>query len=929
MMKKVLKIFLTVGVWIVLVGDITAYGGNSVSVYTPLYGNELMTQLGQTGGYINQQFYSFSNNFRIFIPPGMRSVNLSLIADNLASVAAVSRFRQYPYYTLLPSSYPQGALTLEDARSNNQYSLSAEGMMMMMTQNYGTSAMPADKAGWLYVDLVNLGGGSIRHIDVSMAVDIPIFSAWYAANIDRYDCECASTGTCSTPMCYTVTDYVQFVEGDPPVKVADQLTVSGVTSGIIKSAKVSILNSQEADKTVESLTAATGSQFNIHQSYDSATGVLTLDGIDSVEHYQQVLRSITYNNTSANPNPLARIVTIQITSSDGTTRDISSTTLNVKPVNNPPTLTLPGGGLSYESGAGALVLNENAFLSDVDSQNFDGGEMTVKFTAGADANDKLAIQNGGDNGKITISGENVAYQGQIIGTFSGGTSSVPMTFRFNAYATPDTVQSVVRSLTYENTATISTLNNLKVEIVITDGDGGTSLPSTQEVVVSPELARISYFIEGKGAVNISPDGTIISASAISMGIIKSARVMLMNPLDQVVEYQGNGVVERLPAEILKATIEPPQNYNITPSYDQKTGILMLEGLDTVANYEQVLHQTYYNNISENPSKPERIFSFEVTGAEGNVVKLSNTGVYVVPADNPPFISLANEIVYFYAGDGVNPGNPVLVDKSYVMFNGIIDVDYKGDGSGLQNYNGGSLTVQFDPGDGNKIVSPTDDDYLAVQNNGSISITTDNKLLYNGQIIGTVEPYTAQNGLVIHFNENAAADSNGKLTCVQAAVDAVFYGNKNPKPTVNVQRLIRYTLYDGGSSDSYAADPQRTLFTNIGKTSSSATKVVEIVSENNQPFVLDIPCLAAQGSYYKTSFKAYTPSDLEKKEQDFSDSQGIFFWEMTDWVKADTTSQCGTWDDNTLDFTFPGKGSFEFHRDSGSDDFFGFYWKQHP
>jgi len=97
----------------------------------------------------------------------------------------------------------------------------------------------------------------------------------------------------------------------------------------------------------------------------------------------------------------------------------------------------------------------------------------------------------------------------------------------------------------------------------------------------------------------------------------------------------------------------------------------------------------------------------------------------------------------------------------------------------------------------------------------------------------------------------------------------------------------------------------------------------------QPAILDIFCLEIQGSYYKTSLKAYTPSDMEKKEQNFSDSQGISFWEMTDWIKADTTTPCGKWDDSKYNFTFPGKGDFEFHRDAGSDDFFGFYWKQTP
>lgn len=93
--------------------------------------------------------------------------------------------------------------------------------------------------------------------------------------------------------------------------------------------------------------------------------------------------------------------------------------------------------------------------------------------------------------------------------------------------------------------------------------------------------------------------------------------------------------------------------------------------------------------------------------------------------------------------------------------------------------------------------------------------------------------------------------------------------------------------------------------------------------------LDIPCLEKQGNFYKTTLKEYMPSDSEKKEQNFSDSQGISFWEMTDWNKADTTAQCGAWDEKTFNFTFPCKGIFEFHQDIGGPDIFGFYWKQIP
>jgi len=933
---------------------------------------------------------------------------------------------------------------------------------------------------------------------------------------------------------------VSFTEGDPPIKIADQLTVSGVTSGVIKSAKVTILNSQEDDKTVESLTAATSSQFNIKQTYNAATGVLTLDGIDSVEHYQQILRSIAYNNTSSNPNPLARTISIQITSSDDTVRDISATTLNVKPVNNPPTLTLPGGTFNY-IGTDPVLVNNNAFVSDVDSPNFDTGNLTVSFSKGSTAADRLGIRSEGTGtGQIGVSGNQITYGGTVIATFSGGTDgSTPLVFNLNIKSTPDNIQALVRNITYTNTVRNPAIQEREIQFVVTDGDGGTSatqiqkisvldyneppvntvpgaqtidqntaeglvfspaksntisiadpdaedkpmqvllsvqngtlkvagssgltvtgdgsgsvilvgsqtqinaalngllyrpltnwngddmlsintndqgntglggaknasdgvvihvrsvndppvnhLPDPQVVkenstlsfrdinsnqisvsdpdaedksievkidvgqgtltigsasgvtisgnngksilltgsqtaintalntldykppadfiggdiltmttndkgntgeiggekivtntlalTVAPPLDKETYFVEGKGAVNISPEGTMIEG--VPMGVIKSAKITLTNPVDTVFVYKGNGVVEMLPSEILKAEIAPPQTVNIKQSYDPKTGVLTLEGLDTVANYEKILHQIFYDNISENPTKPERIFTYEVTGADGNTVQLSKkTGVYVVPADNPPFLKLGDDLVYAEEGDGVTPGKSVVVDKFYSTLDGIIDVDYKGDASGFQSYNGGSLTVQFAypvtndhypviaGHDNGKIGPATADDYLAVTDSGAVKLTADNKVVYNGQVIATVDPYTPENGLVIHFNENSTADpKTGKLDCVQAVVDAIAYGNKNPQLPHHDQRLVNYTLYDGGSPDSYAADPQHTLFQNVGQTSSSTQKLLELIAINDPP-----------ANYFGGSKNFPTEPLLDEKDQNlvFSDANG--------------------------------------------------------
>ena len=54
---------------------------------------------------------------------------------------------------------------------------------------------------------------------------------------------------------------------------------------------------------------------SISQSYNAGTGVLTLSGVDTVAHYQAVLRTIKYNNTAGGPG--AGPVTVSYVANDG------------------------------------------------------------------------------------------------------------------------------------------------------------------------------------------------------------------------------------------------------------------------------------------------------------------------------------------------------------------------------------------------------------------------------------------------------------------------------------------------------------------------------------------------------------------------------------------------------------------------------------
>ena len=117
-----------------------------------------------------------------------------------------------------------------------------------------------------------------------------------------------------------------WTEGAGPVGVADaDATLADFDSASLSSLTVTITN--PLDGAAEGLSADTTGTL-IASSYDSATGVLTLAGSDTVANYQQVLRTITYDSIATNPNETARTITFQ--ASDGVNSSaLATTTLTV------------------------------------------------------------------------------------------------------------------------------------------------------------------------------------------------------------------------------------------------------------------------------------------------------------------------------------------------------------------------------------------------------------------------------------------------------------------------------------------------------------------------------------------------------------------------------------------------------------------------
>ncbi|MBI5759301.1 MAG: hypothetical protein HZA46_12355 [Planctomycetales bacterium] len=150
----------------------------------------------------------------------------------------------------------------------------------------------------------------------------------------------------------------------------------------------------------------------------------------------------------------------------------------------PPTIGLTPNARSFSENGAPVVLDSGAHVRDHDSPNFDTGSLIVTISGGANADDRLELHHQGtEAGQIGITGSNVTFGGTTIGSFSGGTGTTPLTIAFNASATAAAAQALLRSVTFRTSGSPIDTAQRTIDIVVSDGDGGTSNTASRAINV--------------------------------------------------------------------------------------------------------------------------------------------------------------------------------------------------------------------------------------------------------------------------------------------------------------------------------------------------------------------------------------------------------------------------------------------------------------
>ena len=325
-------------------------------------------------------------------------------------------------------------------------------------------------------------------------------------------------------------------------------------------------------------------------------------------------------------------------SSYGSTSEFSMNVPAAVP-NQAPVITLSGSSSSYTENAGVLF-DASATFTDSDTPVLTGGNLTYQVSANGSATDELGIRHQGTGaGQIGLSGNDVTYEGVVIGSHTGfGNGSTPLVLNFNGNATTTAVQALLRNITYRDTSDAPSTSTRTLSLTISDGSGGTSAPivvtmavvAVNDAPVFGGLNGAPVFTEGGAAVMLDADVTLADAELTAADNFSGATLTLARQgganAEDALAFDG--------AVVTTSGADVRVNGVLVGSYTFTGGemVVTFGAGATNARVNALLQHIVYWNTSDTPPASVQIgwtFSDGNNGAQGGGGALATTGSVTV------------------------------------------------------------------------------------------------------------------------------------------------------------------------------------------------------------------------------------------------------------------------------------------------------------
>ncbi len=444
-----------------------------------------------------------------------------------------------------------------------------------------------------------------------------------------------------------------FVENMPGLVIVSADLQIEYEPNVITGAVAKFTNDPRPDSGVESLAIDGGVAGGLVATYSAVTGELTITGQATVDAYEQALRKLTYINTSESPDITPR--TVEVTVRDGGKVSLPATvTITVVSVNDAPVLD-PECAMTMSSiDEDSQPTNGMQVLDIINSGKKNGASCAPITDKDRDALRGFAII-GADtttgqwqyfaesdtnwvnfpvvsNTSAVLLGElarirfipNLNFNGQAgfsirawdrSGGKNSGTTGVDVSE--NGDPTPFSEASTTV------TVSIASVNDLPVVDLNSGGQG---------------IDYTTQFFKGGSPVPIA--GYQASITDPDHTKLKKLTITLMNRPDGLAESLATGVLP-----IGAVTIKP---------YDPATGMLVIEGEELRAKYEEILRVVTYVNSSETPSTADRTVTVVANDGIGDSLPATTTIKILQPNSAPVLDSTAKLTLAEIAEDTLAP-----------------------------------------------------------------------------------------------------------------------------------------------------------------------------------------------------------------------------------------------------------------------------------
>ena len=380
----------------------------------------------------------------------------------------------------------------------------------------------------------------------------------------------------------------------------------------------------------------------------------------------------------------------------------------------PPVISGLNGDTATFTEGGPVVFLDNpatpAVVTDADSPNFDGGNLTATVTTVVAGEDVVGIAT---DSTVTLSnntsiGSEVRVDGGsglvLIGTIaSGGTGSggEPLVVTFNGAATPDLVSILSHHLVYSDTnqGDIDTTTRA-IHVSIADGTSETGsadvtvnvvgvndAPTLTATAANPTFAENSApatLYSGADASTVESGQTITSMTLTVAGLADGANELLFIDGSNVALTNGNSIVT--------AT----NGLTVHVSVSGSTATATFTGASLSANaFDTLVNGLGYSDSNDTPATTDRtvtiteiVDSGAGTSPDVNTTALNNAStVHVTATDDAPVLTGFGDTPAY-----IENGAPVLLDvnSNATVSDPELNVS-------ANHYQGASLTIERDGG----------------------------------------------------------------------------------------------------------------------------------------------------------------------------------------------------------------------------------------